>query len=173
VNLGGNIIKYEFGMIRRAGSARKAAQGFWQRQILGRKTTKWQWSILPPNALYEPRLLFLNTPPVSVGEIEDRVLVCCTKAQMREIGGKPPVAGGSRVVFSTQVGQFWQAFFNEIHFCDKRVTVPRLIATTGQMRNYSYAGGETLDVGKALEGIAVKFGVAFVRLRGLESLSET
>lgn len=168
-----NIIKYEIGMARRAGSIKKAIQGFWRRQIVGPKTTRWQWSILAPDALYEPRLLFLNTPPVSVSGVESRVLICCTRVQRATIGDNPPIACGSRVTFSTRVGLFWEAFFDDWYFCDRPVTVPRLLAATGQMRNYSYLGGETLDVGKALEGIAVKFGVAFVRLRGLESLSET
>ena len=159
-----DLLRYEIGMLKRAGGIRAAAKGFWRRQVLGPKTTRWQWSVLPPNALYEPRLLFSNIPPVSVSGVDDRVLICCTKAQMREMSKEPPVEG-SRVIFSTQVGLFWEELFDGEYFCDRPVTVPSLLATTGYMRNYNYIGGETVEVGEYLENtVTDMFSIPFVRL---------
>lgn len=135
-------------------------------------TAEWYYSILPPTApCYTPEDFFHATPPVTpIGIDNSRVLLCCTKSQAGIIGAEPPAARGDRVVLCCNAGVFWESFFDEEAFFDRPVSIPRLILATGQMRNYGYLGGETLQVQNRLEEIAEKFGVPLVMLRGLPYL---
>lgn len=121
---------------------------------------------------------FYSTPPVKDFYKEDRILVSGTNAEVNELShiiealkqGKrlnPPRRKISqqiaqeleknKVNYCSKVGHFWQYFFDEDNFLDKKVSSPKKIIATGYMRNYSFGAGETIDVRSRLSEIAQQF----------------
>jgi len=79
--------------------------------------------------------------------------------KLKRILDEEVVGNGATPVYCSQMGDFWGTFFDRNDFLDgvEGRTVPRRLVATGEMRNYSYAGGETGDVAERLAEIAKKW----------------
>jgi len=128
------------------------------------------------SVLDTPEMFFYNTPPVGNVSLDDRVLVTGTNAEVSSLGSsidEREFSGGyfknlnprlldelrtSPISYCSRVGSFWEGFFGSKDFLDVKVTVPKLVVATGDMRNYNFLGGETLDVRDRLKDIACRFG---------------
>ena len=68
-----------------------------------------------------------------------------------------------QITYCSEVGSFWAKFYGCYDFIEnKGSSRPSLILATGEMRNHSYIGGETMPVEKALRHFADLHGVDFM-----------
>jgi hypothetical protein len=139
----------------------------------------WQPSFDPGRALFfaEP-LMAHGDGPMTVDHSATRVVVCGTRAELDELySGRDP---GHRLLdiyrsvatttkrgmgipaFSacSELAAFWPTFFGSRWYVDPgERTLPALVIATGNMRNHSRAGGETVPVRSRLEEITTRHGI--------------
>lgn len=123
------------------------------------------------------RALFGNTPPVNRKKASKslyrtpKVLACSTRTESDEIEkvipeicskiGLPKV----RLHWSIRIGGFWERFFGRRNYLDaKTLDVPKVIFTTGTMRNNDGMGGENVEVDERLQLIADDWKIQIVFL---------
>ena len=110
-------------------------------------------------------------PPIAEAPESERILVCGTKAQLREIASNEEATvkasklatPTTKFQYSANMGYFWENFFGNKHFLDNsgEISVPRGILATGWMRNYDPISGTgmTLGVWGLLEDIAKEWDI--------------
>jgi hypothetical protein len=150
------------------------------------ETMLWQWRLDRGKNI--PEAFFWNFP---LPMVEDRALIVGTRSEvgiLNEAVEKirngepiPPIRNAKReiisikkfegamveiftseITFTCDTGAFWGDFFGRWDFLDGRVTRPRLIVSTGYIRNYNYAGGETCEVSERLEEIAARYEIPII-----------
>jgi hypothetical protein len=128
------------------------------------------------------RTLFYNVPPVPLGDgtppvAKRRVLVCGTNTQlaklfpgnipgtyMHELAAGMGIAG-PEFTQCTGIITFWPSLLGTRWYLDSDDrTLPAVLLSTGEMRNYPSVGGETVQVEAHLREVAELFGVRFEKI---------
>jgi hypothetical protein len=121
----------------------------------------------PWESPWASRLVALST--------DTRILVAGTSFEVRQLEPKEKelrITGeahgifNSNITYASRLATFWEGFYNCENFLGKsqKPSLPALIITTGSMRNYGDAGGETLDVEERLREIANFYKIPIVLL---------
>lgn len=141
------------------------------------KTEVWKFSLENPlgetnvgpdrgMVMYDrPELYFYTDPPVDPITVSRReeVLVVGTNVEVDTLEKMAEKFdfGAKGIAYASRVGTFWEKFFGVDNFLDDvdKRSAPEEIVATGNIRNYNWAGGQTVNISTRLDEIARKYEV--------------